>query len=216
MLSRFGFFPPKPLPEDNWVPLSPALTWLAFGHPMELQPLLQWADQAWVPEDALRQLLTSQWQQLIDYGWTREVRVKAKVPGRGQHERFSRDEWRPFRYVDWWQPSSKSLQLVCVPAQAAVQSALGTLNEPLIWRAEVVAFKKARRRRRDVKTRPDYEGAERDLRLMLSGVEPRTGLKWQYVQVLVEDYDLPEYEAVRLWTSVTQELGFPQRGRPKS
>jgi hypothetical protein len=157
---------------------------------------------------------------LIDFGWRKEIRLRGNLHGGTDHDVITRNEWSPLRYVDWRLLPQPALQLLREPtalngaAQDQTAGSFWRIDNPLIWRADVVAFKKVRRRRGGAKEVPDFEGAERDLRFMLSKVEPQTGLKWLYIEELTEVYHLPEYQAVRLWTEVTQELGFPKRGRP--
>ena len=216
-----GVFPPKMPPKDDWISLSSALTWLMFRHALELQELLDWADSVFVADEELRQLLTGQWQELIDHGWAKEIRLRGRVHGRTCSHELTRNKWRPFRYVGWRIHPQPTLQLLCDSirfngaAQAQTEGALRAVENPLIWRADVVAFKKVRHRSLQGKRAPDFQGAERDLRLTLSNVEPQTGLKWVCIDELVNVFHLPEYEAVRLWTQVTRELGFPERGRPR-
>ena len=213
-------FPPKMLPDDDWISLSSALTWLNCRHAFELPELLYWAEVIGPRGDELRQILTTQWQELIDFGWTKEIRLRGNLHSRTAVDEITRNEWRPFRYVDWRILPQPALQLLRDPTasnwatQDQTAGSSWRLENPLIFRADVVAFKKVRRRRGSAKQVPDFDGAERDLRLMLSNVEPQTGLKWLYIEELTEVYHLPEYQAVRLWTEVSQELGFPKRGRP--
>ena len=198
--------------------MSSALTWLIFGRSMELIDLLEWAEMAGPDEEELSQLLSDQWQSLLDHKWARTVRVKAAAAGAAERSELTNADLRSLRYVGW-RTQPISMLLLREPFVAHQTDDLKrsdrTMMDPVMCRPDVVRFKKVRRRAVSASLSPDYDGAEEYLRHALSRAGPRTGLKWVYMPELVEIYELPEYQAVRLWTKITRDLGFPERGRPR-
>jgi hypothetical protein len=185
---------------------------------MELHEMLEWAEMVGPDAEELSQILSTQWQSLLDHRWARTVRLNARVNGFAERHELTNADLRVFRYVGWRiQPVSMLLLREPFMADECHDSQLSNrvMIDPLICRADVVEFKKVRRRAVSASLSPDYEAAEEYLRHALSKAGPRTGLKWVYMPELVEIYELPEYQAVRLWTKITRELGFPERGRPR-
>jgi len=214
--------PPKPLPNRTYVTLTAALTSLMYEHAFDLAGLLAWAKAMHFRKEDLRSALTDEWLEMADYACKDTLEIRGCRVGSSREIRLTRDDLRNCRYVGWWSPEDRSLSVDPFPLtfsggfrSSAERDLLG-FRDVVVCRADLLAYKKVRRRLSGTATTDTCRLAEQWLLARFEDMEPMSGLRDITVARMKEQFGITTTRAREIWRATSSKVKWPVKGRPSN
>ena len=211
--------PPKAPSRRKWISLTSALTWLAFERASELTELLAMAKARNWSDDYLRKKLTSEWLEVADAACDGSIQIRASQHDGTYEIPLGTEELRNLRHVGWiGDPPILAIDRFPFTFTGGFRKRASGLKDelldPVVWRADLISYKKAKERWSRPHAVQNYDGARKYLDENLPLEESPFHLKAKYVQVLKTRFGLPATSAVREWTAGARRNGIRLHGRP--
>lgn len=119
-------------PEQSWVSLNAALTWIEFRHSLELEEMLEKLDDGQpMQEHPVRLCLQDAWRRMADDASVGRIEIRGRVIGDRGERALDRDELRNNRFLAWVQQLDNSFDVRVERHEDTYDGAWERLQDPL-------------------------------------------------------------------------------------